>query len=276
MHKGIVWIYFNGVNYARRRAYSTTGVLPGGNTTIGTSYTIASYENEVVIHSTVDSADVSLPTLGGTTHDMGREITITLEGVTGAGLNISSATDILDLNGDSYSPTISRGDSIKFMSIVTSDGIWWKTMSHVLASGTYPEVWKSIGAGGTMLNGEAVPNFHVSNQAENSGISGRQDLRIRKIDEQTIHVQGSLKVNGYDNRGGNLWEVSIFAAPTGYKPQNNIYIDASIDDDTSELYTPGTFAIDSGGIYKFLFYQLGIAPHLGDSYLNLDVIVPID
>jgi len=108
MHKGIVWIFFNGSTYYRRRAYSTSGVLPSGNASIGSSYTIASYENEVVMHSTVDTADVSLPTLDGTTHDMGREITITLEGTSGAALNISSVTDILDLKGDSYSPTINR------------------------------------------------------------------------------------------------------------------------------------------------------------------------
>lgn len=282
LFKGIVWIFFNGFNFYRRRSYSTNGSVPSGNTLIGTSYTIANYENEIVIHSTSDALDANLPALSGSdSHDLGREITITLEGAAGAILNVSAgSTDIIDLNGDIYLPAIGRGDSIKFMSVATDGGVRWKTMSHISASTDYPEAWKYIGNPGTMMNGESIPDFNGNDHVENSGMPNKTNVRLRKIDEKHIHIQGVMLVKDYSPLAYNEYEMDLFRLPAGYRPLYDIFKDALIHSDPGnfdDYYAPGQYKIMGTGFCRFYFYDNHIiSPNKSDSYITIDMIIPID
>lgn len=277
LHKSTSFVYWNGTNFTRYRGYATNGSLPT-STNIGSSYTIGSQEHEVIINSSQALCSVSLPTLSGTSHDIGREISISLEGgLDTAIVNITSGTNIIGTSGIQIDPAILyRGETMRFVSVNTANGARWKQIDYITKSTEYPETWKSIGGGGSFANGQSVPGFHPSNSVQNSGITGRQDLRVRKIDEEHIHIQGSLLVNTVAAKGGNNYDTNIFNLPTGYKPLKNVYFDGLMDDDGNETFIPGQFLVGSSGIVKFIFYGKGVGPTLGDSYLNIDAIVPID
>jgi len=164
------------------------------------------------------------------------------------------------------------------MSIATSDGIKWKTMSYIPAATGYPETWKSIGNPGTMLNGEAIPDFYGSpSDAENSGIANTQDLRLRKIDDAHVHLQGVIKVRDYEEKypGSPDFEITIIRLPTGYRPIFNINYDALIQDTNNDTYYEGQFQLSHTGFLRFSFYKPS-TPSVFHSYLTFDHIIAID
>jgi hypothetical protein len=240
------YLTYNNSTFSKQVGYTINGVI-NAMTNVGLSpYNIASDDHFIVVRTTtsVTSGSLNLPTLSPTTSiGIGREITIQFDVQNLSNINnimfVQSSTTIIGLDGQTTTPVIAMGDTIKFVSILENTTPKWKVIQHVKFNRV--ETWKLIGSVGSMDNGQPIPAF--SPATSNVGGS-EQPLRLRKVNEKYVHFQGTVQITG----------ITLFVPlgflltlPTGYRPVlNNTF--STILKDSSNYGYKSELIISSGGL----------------------------
>lgn len=223
-HVKTTYLTYNNNTFSKQVGYTTSGSI-NSMINVGLSpYNISSDDHFIVVRSTttVTSASLKLPTLSQTTsNDIGREITIQFDvqnplNITNT-MFIQSSTTIVGLDGQTTSPIVSMGDTVKFVSILENTIPKWKVIQHIKFNRV--ETWKFIGTGGVMDNGQLIPNFNSTSGFVISNLgSGNQTLRLRRVDEKYVNLEGTIQVSGFSEF---FTESSVITLPTGYRPVLN-------------------------------------------------------
>ena len=216
---------------------------------VGSSpYNIAADDHFIVVRCTtaVTSGSLNLPTLSAlTSNDIGREITIQFDVQSLSNVNntmfVQSSTTIIGLDGQTTVPVIAMGDTIKFVSILENTTPKWKVIQHVKYNRV--ETWKYINTPGTMDNGQAIPTF--SALASNVG-GGVQQLRLRKVNEKYVHLQGSIQVSGITYF---VPFTIIMTLPVGYRPVLNVVYPTILRDSSNYGYKAELTFGSAGNIF---------------------------
>lgn len=229
------YLTYNNSVFSKQTGFNVNGTI-NPMTSVGASpYNIAADDHFIVVRCTtaVTSGSLNLPTLSSlTSTDIGREITIQFDVQSLANINnimfINSSSPIVGLDGQTTIAVISMGDTIKFVSILENTTPKWKIIQHVKYNRV--ENWKLIGSLGNMDNGQPIPIFNVG--SSNIG-SGYQPLRLRKVNEKYIHLQGSIQMTGIT---ALVPFAFILTLPTGYRPVQNLTYATILKDNSNFGY----------------------------------------
>jgi hypothetical protein len=215
------YLTYNNSVFSKQTGFRYDGTINSMVSVGASPYNITSDDHFIVVRSTtaVTSGSLNLPTLSSlTSTDIGREITIQFDVQSLANINnimfINSSSSIIGLDGQTTVAVISMGDTIKFVSILENTTPKWKIIQHVKYNRF--ETWKLIGNAGTMDNGQSIPTFNAG--SSNVG-SGSQPLRLRKVNEKYIHLQGSIQITTITYL---VPFAIILTLPTGYRPVLNL------------------------------------------------------
>lgn len=103
------------------------------------------------------------------------------------------------------------------------------------------ETWKTIGAGGTMANGEAVPNFASS---DITNYAASQNLQLRKQADGQVQMRGYITVDNFD---ANSPLMLLLTLPVGYRPAVVQRFDANAHRVTTVENAPATIGVAANG-----------------------------
>jgi len=242
------YLTYNNSVFSKQTGFSVNGSI-NPMVSVGSSpYNIAADDHFIVVRCTtaVTSGSLNLPTLSAlTSNDIGREITIQFDVQSLSNVNntmfVQSSTTIIGLDGQTTVPVIAMGDTIKFVSILENTTPKWKVIQHVKYNRV--ETWKYINTPGTMDNGQAIPTFSAF--ASNVG-GGVQQLRLRKVNEKYVHLQGSIQVSGITYF---VPFTIIMTLPVGYRPVLNVVYPTILRDSSNYGYKAELTFGSAGNIF---------------------------
>jgi hypothetical protein len=240
----------------------------------GSPYNVDSNDNFIVVRITnaVTNCSLKLPTLTtSSTKDIGREITIQFDAQNISDINnnifIQSTTTIIGLDGQIVTPILEIGDTIKFVSILENITPKWKVFQHVKYNRV--ESWKLIGSGGSMDNGQSIPNFITVNAINRVGF---QPLRLRKVNSKYVHLQGNVTLSNLNQV--SLPYLEIIKLPFGYNPISNTQYPIIFSNSSEECFN-GILKVYSNGSVIAL---PGVGEIIGTVSWNLsiDIMIALD
>jgi hypothetical protein len=242
----ITYLYWNGSPFQKQIGYKTDGTISTISNIPGTIYSIDSNDANIIIRVKTGNPNptLRLPNLASNNSiEIGREITIQydLDGSSAVPPQVvidCSSTTIINLDGITSTIIMNWGDTAKFVSFIEGLTPKWKLIQHIKSNKA--EFWKLIGTVGFMNNGESIPTFLSG--ASNRGF-GAQPLRLRKVDEKYVHLQGSIGVNNYTTSSP---EKNILTLPVGYRPSSTIEFPVIFYDIDYFAYTGWIKVINSG------------------------------
>jgi hypothetical protein len=278
----ITYLYWNGSTFQKQIGYTTTGNITQITTLPANPiYNIDSNDTNIIIRIKVSSPNptLKLPNLASNNSiEIGREITIQydLDGTTAVPPQVivdCSLTNIINLDGITSTITMNWGDTVKFVSFIEGNNTpRWKLIQHVKANRV--ETWKSINnTFDFMSNGQPIPGFAIGTFNR----VGLQPLRLRKVDDKYVHLQGSISINNYTNSSTLLTgpERSILTLPVGYRPLNFIEFPVLFYDISNITYTGWIKVSNSGGVSARVGNtQLSSSPIT--LFLAVDIMIALD
>lgn len=275
----ITYLYWNSPNFQKQSGYTTTGIItPIATLPANPAYNIDSNDTNIIIRIKVGNPNptLRLPNLTSNSVEIGREITIQydLDGIVGISVPPQVIVDcssnlLVTLDGISQTSVVMNwGDTAKFVSFLEGNIPKWKLIQHVKANRV--ETWKSIGTAGFMLNGQSIPNFSsgdVSNQP-----FGFQNLRLRKVDDNYAHLQGSISINNYTTSSPVK---NIITLPTGYRPIAIVEFPVIFYDVDYFSYT-GWIRVTNSGVITARVGDTQLSSTPLGLYLAVDIMIALD
>jgi hypothetical protein len=272
----ITYLYWNGSPFEKQIGYQTTGSISAISTISGSIYSIDSNDTNIIIRVKAGSLNptLRLPNLASNNSiEIGREITIQydLEGSSPVPPQVAidcSLTNIINLDGITSTIVMSWGDTMKFVSFIEGLTPKWKLIQHVKTNRS--ETWKLIGSVGVMNNGQSIPNFssgNVSNQP-----FGFQNLRLRKADDNYVHLQGSISINNYTTSSPIK---NIITLPTGYRPIAIVEFPVIFYDVDYFAYT-GWIRVTNSGVITARVGDTQLSSTPLGLYLAVDIMIALD
>lgn len=98
-----------------------------------------------------------------------------------------------------------------------TDGDVWRKLASQDQLESFDEPWKEIDAGGTLANGEDVPEL----TDKINMIAGEQPLSIRKLGNGTVQIAGVIEFES-NYQGSDPASEDIFFLPVGYRPLQGV------------------------------------------------------
>lgn len=143
------------------------------------------------------------------------------------------------------------------------------TFNNFISNNT-SENWKLIGTGGTMANGQYVPNYNTG--SANTG-GTLQPLRLRRINNNYIHLQGHTtnSIMSY-----SVPFAIVIILPIGYRPPNDITNTVIAKDNSNNPYLLELSILTNGTVIVGAFNG-EFSPSGGTYTINfpIDLIIPI-
>jgi len=279
----ITYLYWNGSPFQKQIGYQTTGSISTNQPISGSIYPIDSNDTNIIIRVKAGNPNptLRLPNLASNNSiEIGREITIQydLEGSSPVPPQVAidcSLTNIINLDGTDvgFGPVMMNwGDTMKFVSFIEGLTPKWKLIQHVKANRS--ETWKLISSVGFMNNGESIGTFS-SVDISNRGF-GFQNLRLRKVDNNYVHLQGSIILNNLTNSVPFKY---ITTLPSGYRPTAIIQFPSvyyeNIGFGNPQTFTGWISVLNTGLISAAVDYsQLSSSPI--SLILPLDIMIALD
>lgn len=115
-----------------------------------------------------------------------------------------------------------------------------------------PETWKLVGAGGTMANGQPVPNFAAGVVNFPSG----EPLRLRALAYNYRELSGTVQVTVTDSTPQPIFIVTL---PTGYRPAYTMTYSINLGTGISSPLIPAAINIATTGEVYLLILE-GLSP----------------
>ena len=193
------------------------------------TYTIASSDHELIFNAS-NSFTIILPTVDAS--NVGRVLEISNNNK--FGYQISFSPSPLGLDNLSFGGVIDAKEKVKLIAVSILGGLsyQWKiteiiTPSSTIYSTLTSETWKLIGVAGTMDNGQPIRSFTPA--SSNFG-GGYQNLRLRKIDNKYVHLQGTINISGLYSMVPLAF---ILTLPVGYRPIYNLAFPTILQDSSN-------------------------------------------
>lgn len=179
-YRKVTYLTFTGIAFNRQNGFQTNGSYSISQAGVGTTnYNIQSNEDNIIVNSVSTSAGtLTLPTLvANSSIETGRQITIVLESTVAATMVISSATNIIGLNGSATSPVLRVGETITLMAFNNNTTtVQWKVVQYnngVCIGGSQDDFLYFNSGNWTREN----YTTHLITSLR--GLSNTQDIRIR-------------------------------------------------------------------------------------------------